>query len=208
MPAIGTSGALKPPSYSDSYACRCSSSSFRIQAWRDRIRCEVRICGENVTSALQWPTKSMKRRQTTFIIPEKHGMGPAFLARTNERKFSKFSFRHPRTPHTGRHKQMQIQHRSRAPGPPYHSHPPGRAAYRLAPPGRLKRVLKAHLHLGFILPALLHTGFFRARFFLVSVVVRALRPTGQFPLQSPQKSSVYHGRRMWCARHVWGQGVH
>ena len=71
MPAIGTSGALKPPSYSDSYACRCSSSSFRIQAWRDRICCEVRICGEYDTSALQWPTRSMKRR-STFIMTEKH----------------------------------------------------------------------------------------------------------------------------------------
>jgi hypothetical protein len=32
----------------------------------------VRICGEYVTSALQWPTRSMKRR-STFIMTESTG---------------------------------------------------------------------------------------------------------------------------------------
>ena len=123
------------------------------------------------------------------------GSAHIFLS-TQERQSFHFDTRGHRPAQT----VAQIQHPSRAPGPPYHSHPPGRAAYRLAPPGRLKRVLKAHLHLGFILPALLHPGFF-----LASVVVRALRPTGQFPLQSPQKSSVYHGRADGCgARDMFG----
>ena len=54
---------------------------------------------------------------------------------------AKFSFRHPED--TGpAHTQMQLQHRSRAPGPPYNSRTPiSRRAgpQRLAPLGRLKR---------------------------------------------------------------------
>ena len=66
------------------------------------------------------------------------------------------------------HTQMKLQHRSRAPGPPYNSRTrsaarPGRETLSPARrPGRLKRDLnKAHLHLGDLLPDPLRVAHLR-----------------------------------------------
>ena len=99
---------------------------------------------------------------------------PELTSKTSHSQ-AKFSFRHPGPAYT----QMQIQHRSRAPGPLTTAEldqPPGRAANRLAPPacppGRLyKRVLnKAHLHLGDLLPDPLRVAHLRRSCELLRVV--------------------------------------
>ena len=131
-----------------------------------------------------------------FVRPL-HSWSPGLTAQHTflERK-AKFSFRHPSD--TGRHKHgckfNTVPPRGALdPLTPQPSAGPGRF-YRLAPPGRLKRVLKAHLHLGFILPALLHPGFFS----YLSWYGLCVQP-GSFHCKAlkTQKSSVYHGRRMW-----------
>ena len=73
------------------------------------------------------------------------------------------------------HTQMKLQHRSRAPGPPYNSRTrsatgPGRETLSPAR-SRLKRVLdKAHLHLGDLLPDPLRVAHLRSRCKLLRVV--------------------------------------